>query len=37
MKNSAIPHLNQKLNALHLPVINLEQMPESMPESGDED
>ena len=33
----SIPQLNQKLSAAHLPKINPEQKPESMPESGDED
>ena len=37
LKASAIPELNGELNAAQLPKLNLEQKPESMPESGDED
>ncbi|WP_263353080.1 WD40/YVTN/BNR-like repeat-containing protein [Acidicapsa acidisoli] len=37
VKKSSIPQLNQKLRAAHLPAIDLNQEPESMPESGDED
>ena len=34
---SAIPDLNRRLGAEHLPAINLEQSPATMPEDGDED
>jgi hypothetical protein len=34
---AAIPDLNRKLTAAHLPAIDLEQIPSDMPESGDED
>ena len=34
---SSIPALNRQLEAAHLPVLNLEQKPESMPDGGDED
>jgi photosystem II stability/assembly factor-like uncharacterized protein len=34
---STIPELNRKLNAAHLPTIDLEQAPASMPEGGDEE
>jgi hypothetical protein len=37
LEKSSLPQLNQKLSAAHLPKINLDQRPESMPESGDED
>ncbi len=37
LKVSAIPALNRKLNGAHLPELNLEKKPDSMPESGDED
>ena len=37
MKNSALPALNRKLNGSHLPAIDLERQPETMPEGGDED
>jgi photosystem II stability/assembly factor-like uncharacterized protein len=36
-RSTSIPALNRELEAAHLPVINLEQKPESMPDSGDED
>jgi len=36
-KASSIPELNRRLEGAHLPVLNLEQKPRSMPESGDED
>jgi len=37
LKETAIPKLNRQLSGAHLPVINLEQKPENMPEGGDED
>jgi hypothetical protein len=37
MKNSALPALNRRLNDAHLPPIDLERQPETMPEGGDED
>ncbi|MDE3186657.1 MAG: glycoside hydrolase [Acidobacteriota bacterium] len=37
LKSAAIPELNRKLSAAHLPAIHPEQMPETMPQSGDED
>ncbi len=37
LKGSAIPELNHKLGAAHLPELNLEQRPETIPQSGDED
>jgi len=37
LKASAIPGLNQKLSTAGLPPLNLEQKPETMPQSGDED
>jgi photosystem II stability/assembly factor-like uncharacterized protein len=36
-KNSSIPELNKALHAAHQPELNLEQKPQNMPESGDED
>jgi hypothetical protein len=36
-KASSIPALNRQLEGAHLPKINLEQKPQSMPETGDED
>jgi photosystem II stability/assembly factor-like uncharacterized protein len=36
-RRTSIPALNRELEAAHLPVINLEQKPENMPDSGDED
>jgi photosystem II stability/assembly factor-like uncharacterized protein len=33
----SVPGLNRKLTAAHMPSINLEQRPENMPQSGDED
>jgi hypothetical protein len=37
IKKSALPALNRKLNDTHLPSIDLERQPETMPEGGDED
>ncbi len=37
IRSADIPELNRKLNAAHLPAINLERKPETMPEGGDED
>ena len=37
LRSSAVPALNQQLLGAHLPPLNLEQKPETMPESGDED
>jgi photosystem II stability/assembly factor-like uncharacterized protein len=37
VKTSDLPELNHRLKGAHLPDLNLEQKPESMPESGDED
>jgi hypothetical protein len=37
VKGTEIPALNQKLSAAHLPPINMERKPDSMPEGGDED
>jgi len=36
-RSSSIPALNRQLEGEHLPAINLEQKPQSMPDSGDED
>jgi hypothetical protein len=36
-RTTSIPALNRQLEEAHLPVLNLEQKPESMPDSGDED
>jgi len=36
-KAVSIPALNRKLEQAHLPIINLEQKPQSMPDAGDED
>jgi hypothetical protein len=36
-KESSIPELNRQLEAAHLPPLNLEQKPQTMPEGGDED
>jgi photosystem II stability/assembly factor-like uncharacterized protein len=36
-KASSIPALNRQLEGAHLPILNLEQKPQSMPDSGDED
>ncbi|MGA9669594.1 MAG: hypothetical protein WBQ94_10315, partial [Terracidiphilus sp.] len=36
-KETAIPALNRQLDAAHLPLLNLEQKPRTVPESGDED
>jgi hypothetical protein len=35
-KESSIPALNRQLDAAHLPLLNLEQKPQTMPEGGDE-
>jgi len=37
VKHESIPALNRKLEGAHLPALNLEQKPQNMPESGDED
>jgi photosystem II stability/assembly factor-like uncharacterized protein len=37
LKSTELNPLNHQLSALHLPVIRLDQQPETMPESGDED
>jgi hypothetical protein len=37
LKASSIPALNRQLEGAHLPTINLEQKPQTMPDSGDED
>ncbi len=36
-KTTSIPALNRQLEGAHLPVLNLEQKPQNMPEEGDED
>ena len=36
LKGSAVPELNHRLTIEHLPTLNLNQKPETMPESGDE-
>ncbi len=36
-KATSIPALNRQLEGTHLPLLNLEQKPENMPEEGDED
>jgi photosystem II stability/assembly factor-like uncharacterized protein len=36
-KTASLPALNRQLEQSHLPLINLEQKPQSMPDSGDED
>ena len=36
-KTASLPALNRQLEQSHMPVINLEQKPQSMPDSGDED
>jgi len=36
-RSSSMPALNRQLEGAHLPVINLERKPQSMPDSGDED
>jgi hypothetical protein len=36
-KTGSLPKLNGELTAAHLSQLNLEQRPETMPESGDED
>jgi hypothetical protein len=36
-KATSIPALNRKLEGAHLPILNLEQKPQNMPETGDED
>jgi photosystem II stability/assembly factor-like uncharacterized protein len=35
-KETSIPALNRQLGAAHLPLVNLEQKPQTMPEGGDE-
>ena len=37
IKTSSIPEVNRALEAAHLPILKLDQQPETMPESGDED
>jgi hypothetical protein len=37
VRDESIPALNRQLEGAHLPILNLEQKPENMPESGDED
>jgi photosystem II stability/assembly factor-like uncharacterized protein len=37
LKDTSIPQLNQQLRAAHLPALNVEQQPVTMPEGGDED
>jgi|CZKL01.1.fsa_nt_gi photosystem II stability/assembly factor-like uncharacterized protein len=37
LKAKALPDLNRKLSAAHLPSINAQQSPDTIPESGDED
>ncbi|HEY1986940.1 MAG TPA: glycoside hydrolase [Terracidiphilus sp.] len=37
LKKTALPELNRKLGEAHLPPINLERHPDTMPEGGDED
>jgi hypothetical protein len=36
-KAGLLPKLNSELSAAHLAQLNLQQRPETMPESGDED
>ncbi len=36
-KTSSIPALNRQLDAAHLPVVNLEKKPETLPDDGDEE
>jgi hypothetical protein len=36
-KETSIPALNRQLDAAHLPLLNLDQKPQNMPDSGDED
>ncbi len=36
-RTTSIPALNRRLEGAHLPVLNLEQKPQNMPEEGDED
>jgi hypothetical protein len=36
-KGSSIPALNRQLEAAHLPLLNLETQPQTMPDGGDED
>ncbi len=36
-RSTSIPALNRQLEGAHLPAINLEEKPQSMPEEGDED
>jgi len=37
VKTTSLPALKRQLEAAHLPIINLEQKPASMPDTGDED
>jgi photosystem II stability/assembly factor-like uncharacterized protein len=37
LKSSSLPALNRKLNDAHLPPIDLDRRPETMPEGGDEE
>jgi len=37
LKSASLPELNRKLGEAHLPAIDLERRPETMPEGGDED
>ena len=37
IKGTSIPELNDKLRREHLPALDLDQKPETMPQSGDED
>lgn len=37
LKATSIPALNRQLEGAHLPALNLQQKPQSMPDSGDED
>jgi photosystem II stability/assembly factor-like uncharacterized protein len=37
LKGSSIPEINRQLQAAHLPVLNADEKPDSMPDSGDED
>jgi len=36
-KTILLPALNRQLEAAHLPQVNLAEMPQDMPDSGDED
>jgi photosystem II stability/assembly factor-like uncharacterized protein len=37
IKSSSIPEMNRQLQAAHLPALNADEKPDSMPDSGDED